>query len=409
MARKQRRPAATTRRHLAPLHDRCWECGHALWFAYQNTRTVTTLEGLVHLTLQIRRCPNRSCALYHRAYRPEEEGVLALPKGEFGLDVIALVGMLRYSEHRSVPEIHQALQRRGVRIAERTVTHLVHRYEELVALRLRDQARLRERLARQGRVLLALDGLQPDVGHEVLWVLRDCLSGEVLLARSLLSATQEDLAGLLREVQPALPVPIRGVVSDGQHSIRRAVRAALPGVPHQLCHFHYLREAAKPVYEADRHAKKELKKHVRGVRALERQLEARRDPAAQAMRAYCLAVRSALTDDGLPPLCASGLQLQDRLHAIQASIARVTVKRGIWSSWVGWSACSPEGSPPPPTCGRPFAPPIAGCTRPLTCSLTRSSSASNTSAERTAASWRRCRGSVSRGAPWRRRSGSFSK
>jgi hypothetical protein len=409
MARKQRRPAATTHRHLAPLHDRCGECGHALWFAYQNTRTVTMLEGLVHLTLQIRRCPNPSCALYHRAYRPEEEGALALPKGEFGLDVIALVGALRYSEHRSVPEIHQALQRRGVRIAERTVTHLVHRYEELVALRLRDQARLRERLAQQGRVLLALDGLQPDVGHEVLWVLRDCLSGEVLLARSLLSATQEDLAELLQEVQQALPVPIRGVVSDGQHSIRRAVRAALPGVPHQLCHFHYLREAAKPVYEADRHAKKELKKQVRGVRPLERQLEARSDPAAQAMRAYCLAVRSALTDDGLPPLCASGLQLQDRLRAIQASIARVTAKRGTWWSWAGWRACSPAGWPPQLGCGRRFGPPIAGCIRPPICSPIRSTSASNPSAERTAGYWPRCHGSAPRLAPWRRRSGSSSK
>ena len=69
-------------------------------------------------------------------------------------------------------------------------------------------------------MILALDGLQPDVGHEVLWVLRDCLSGEVLLARSLLSATQEDLAALLTEVQQALRVPIAGVISDGQLSIR---------------------------------------------------------------------------------------------------------------------------------------------------------------------------------------------
>src|SRR2546430_6175624 len=58
--------------------------------------------------------------------------------------------------------------------------------------------------------------------------------------------------------------------SDGQESIRNAVAQALPGVPHQLCHFHYLREAAKPVAEADRHAKKELKKRVRGVRPIER-------------------------------------------------------------------------------------------------------------------------------------------
>src|SRR5256885_4101475 len=101
--------------------------------------------------------------------------------------------------------------------------------------------------------------MQPDVGHEVLWVIRDCLTGEPLLARSLLSATEADLAVLLREVHDALPVPILGVVSDGQHSIRNAVATALPGIPHQLGQFHYLREAARPLYEADRHSKKGLK------------------------------------------------------------------------------------------------------------------------------------------------------
>jgi transposase-like protein len=72
----------------------------------------------------------------------------------------------------------------------------------------------------------------------------------VLLARSLLSTSEDDLAGLLREVQQSLPVPIHGVISDGQHSIRNAVRSTFPDVPHQLCHFHYLREA-------DRHANDE--------------------------------------------------------------------------------------------------------------------------------------------------------
>lgn len=168
--------------------------------------------------------------------------------------MIALVGALRYEHHRSVPEIHQALCERGVTIAERSVTNLLARYEELVTLHLTNTTRLRERLVTQGHVILALDGLQPDVGHEVLWVLRDCLSGEILLARSLLSSNEADLAVLLREVQQSLPVPIHGFISDGQHSIRNAVSTVLPDVPHQLCHFHYLREAAKPVYEAGRHA-----------------------------------------------------------------------------------------------------------------------------------------------------------
>jgi hypothetical protein len=177
-------------------------------------------------------------------------------------------------------------------------------------------------------VILALDGLQPDVGHEVLWVLRDCLSGEVLLARSLLSATAEDLAPLIRSVAEGAGVPIEGVISDGQHSVRRAVARALPGVPHQLCQFHYLREAARPIFEADRHAKKEPKKHVRGVRPIERAVEGREDPEARVVRGYCAAVRSALTDDGRPPLAASGLKLRDRLEAVAASLDRLDRKGG---------------------------------------------------------------------------------
>jgi len=327
MARTTPRPTPTATRTLHPLGRHCPLCGEMRWAAYHNSRTITTLDDVVHLTLQIRRCLNRTCPQFRRPYRPEAEGRLALPKHEFGLDVIAWVGTLRYAQHRSLPEIHQHLHSRGVAVAPRTVAHLLERYDELLTLSLTDTTRLQRITQAQGRVILALDGLQPDVGHEVLWVLRDCLSGEVLLARSLLSATQPDLAVLLRTVRQNLPVPIVGIVSDGQLSIRGAVAEVFPDVPHQLCHFHYLREAAKPIYDADRHAKKELKKRVRGVRPMERRLEGRRDPEAEVVRGYCAAVRSALTDDGRPPLEASGLKLHDRLSAITASLERVD-KRG---------------------------------------------------------------------------------
>lgn len=303
--------------------------------AYHSVRTVTTLDGLCQLLLTIRRCHNLNCEHYHSPYRPEEEGHWALPHGEFGLGILALIGALRYEMHRSVPEIHQVLCQRGVVIAERTVTNLLARYEELVTLRLSDQSRLCERLVSQRHIILALDGLQPDVGHEVLWVLRDCCSGEVLVARSLLGATENDLVPLLEEaagICQKLKIPITGVITDGQHSIRNAVRSALPDVPHQLCHFHYLREAAKPITDADRHAKKELKKFVRGVRPIERALEGRTDEEAEAVRGYCLAVRSALTDDGRPPLSASGLKLHERVSQIAASLARIAEKGACHAS-----------------------------------------------------------------------------
>jgi hypothetical protein len=335
MGRTRSRAAAVTREQvLTPQREQCSACGRRLWVAYHEHRRVVCLDGVWGLTLRVRRCPNQECAQYHRPYVPEEAGAWALPQTEFGLDVIALIGQLRAREQRSVPQLHTLLRGRGVDISERSVTILLHRYEELVALRLGDGRRLRERLGGQGGVILAIDGLQPDVGHEVLWVVRDVVSGEPLLARSLLGATADELAPLLEEVRTALSgdppadtIPIRGVISDGQHSIRHAVARALPGVAHQLCQFHYLREAARPIFEADRHAKKELKKRVRGVRPLERSLEGQSGPQAEATRSYCLAVRSALTDDGRPPLAASGLRLKERLEAITASLDRVELAR----------------------------------------------------------------------------------
>jgi hypothetical protein len=333
--RKRRRPRPQPDRALTltPVTVDCPECRHRTYADYNNFRTITTLEGVIRLTLTIRRCPNPACSRFLRPYRPEAEPHFALPYHEFGLDVIDTIGRLRYVEHRSIPEIHRELTRRGIVVAQRTVTNLLDRYDELRALATADPKRLEPLLRPQGRVILAIDGLQPDVGHEVLWVLRDCLSGEILLAKSLLSSTAKDLAGLIDQVRESLPVPITGVVSDGQESIRKAVAQALKGVPHQLCHFHYLREAAKPIYEADRHAKKELKKRVRGIRKIERAAEEKAeggedDAEAEIVRGYCAAVRAALTDDGLPPLAASGLKLQDRLSRIAASLDQVAARAG---------------------------------------------------------------------------------
>ena len=328
MAKTDCRPKASVEKTLHTCIKRCPHCRKTMWSAYVNARVVITLEGCKRLRLHIRRCQNRACPRYHKPYRPEAEGRLALPEHHFGLEVIALIGALRYQQHRSVPEIHQVLVARGVDICERSVTNLLDRYDELVSLRLSDSRRLQALTRKQGKVILALDGLQPDVGHEVLWVLRDCLSGEVLLARSLLSSTEQDLAGLIEEVKQSLSVPIEGAVSDGQHSIRNAVASALPGIPHQLCHFHYLREAGRPLYEQDRHAKKELKKRVRGIRPIERQVERRTDARADAIRGYCSAVRSAITDDGRPPLRPSGLRLHERLSAIRASLDGIR-KKGV--------------------------------------------------------------------------------
>ena len=334
MGRLAARDRPESERVLVPARRLCPACGAAMRIRYENRRTLVTLEGAVRLRLKIRRCEAVGCVRHHRPWRPEAEGAMALPQHEFGLDVVALVGVLRHRDHRSVPEIHAALRDRGVEIAERSVTNLLDRYDELLATALTDGVRLRRVLCDQGRAILALDGLQPDVGHEVLWVVRECLSGEVVLARSLLSGTAEDLAPLLVEAAEAVGVPVEGVISDGQTSIRRAVARALPGVPHQLCQFHLPRARRQTRSTRPTGTPRRNSRRVSGVSVPS---NARWRGATMLPRRWCAAT-------------ARRCAVPSPMTAARRSQPPGCASRNGWRRWRGaWTGCGKRGRRAPGT------------------------------------------------------------
>ena len=67
---------------------------------------------------------------------------------------------------------------------------------------------------------------------------------------------------------------------------------------------------------------------MRGIRQIERSVSDCDQQTCEVVRGYCLAVRGSLTNDGRPPLDASGLKLQQRLSLIEDSLERVAEKGG---------------------------------------------------------------------------------
>jgi hypothetical protein len=143
----------------------------------------------------------------------------------------------------------------------------------------------------------------------------------------LLTSTSGEIGQLLDEVL-ALGVPLLGVISDHQKSIVLAVEQHLPGVPHQVCQFHYLQQIALPAVNEDRHFRRELRKPLRPIRQLEQRVQQQQAqgklPAeeAQVVEDYCLAIRSCVNQDGKYPLSPPGLKLYENLSQIAASIDR---------------------------------------------------------------------------------------
>ena len=114
MVRRTPQPEATREEVLECVQQTCPCCGGWMWNKYDNYRRVRTLNGVVQLRLKVRRCATPECERCCQVYRPEAEGKWALPQHEFGLDVIALVGSLRYQEHFLCPPDPPSLtQQRG--------------------------------------------------------------------------------------------------------------------------------------------------------------------------------------------------------------------------------------------------------------------------------------------------------
>src|SRR3954452_25538498 len=96
MSRLSMRPTPSRWETLETATRRCPACGGRLSCHYTNRRAVVTLDGSLGLRLKVRRCVNRNCARFHRAFGPEAEGALVLAQQDCGLVMIAMVGRLRY-------------------------------------------------------------------------------------------------------------------------------------------------------------------------------------------------------------------------------------------------------------------------------------------------------------------------
>jgi hypothetical protein len=338
-----------------PEVTHCLHCGAALAYSHSVwAKPIQFLTGLAHVTNLGFRCSNAGCAFERNVYRSARAEARQVKGSGYGLDVVVRIGHLRFGEHRTREEIWRALhEQTPVKLSERHVQNLLEVYLALLRASERDP---RERLAAtvetQGGLILALDGRQPEQGNEQLWVVREVFSGAVLGAANLQQATTAHLARLLQPIR-ATGLPVVGVVSDAQESIRLAVAEVFPQVPHQLCQYHALREAAEPRWEADRHLLVQAKKELRGLRDVEERTRrpeqsAPTDPASAVVLDTVLALRQVVRERGQLPFAFAGLRALDALTDLGAARDRCLRKKGM----PGWPDSARSLAAPSKAVGR---------------------------------------------------------
>jgi hypothetical protein len=338
------KPAKTyekvTKRFFRPEIYKCPECHSSLKRALTvSERIVVTLSGVFKMTHGGYRCLNPECSVKGRTYRSASADALVLPRMTFGLDIVVLVGQLRLGKHQTLDETHAYLCERlaplGASISRREVMYLFDAFCTL--LRSVSDARHDKewmiQVAKNGGIIVSIDGIKPDVGNETIYLVRDALTGRLLNAENVRDSGVSRLKEVLAPVQ-ALKVPVLGTISDAQESEVMALEQLWPDVPHQTCQFHALDKASRSIFKEDNKIKAEMRESIQeAVISVRKQIRQQKGDVSAAeaeqleiLDDYAMGVQAVLGRKGKAPFDYVSVEAADALEEIATSLERLEKK-----------------------------------------------------------------------------------
>ena len=328
----------------------CPGCGRRMHIRSRPVRSILTLDGPLHLSLGLVQCHDEQCE-DRKLYRPEQECGLAMPRWGIGWDVFCWIGQRRFSRHWSVNQICNELRDSyDLQLSADAIEDHIASYQTMVAARHQDSLQMARVYAHTKNIVLTIDGLQPEKGHETLYVVREATQNCVWFAEALLSGATDEIRKLIlraQEIAKALGLNVVLWMSDKQDAFVTCIGDKFPDVPHRFCVNHFCRDLATPIQARDSTAKKKMRAKIRGLRALEREvLEAQQahkavsdedvgaiDKAPEisslagdggaVVLDFCSAVRGILNDNHGGPCHPPGVRMVDALADVQESLGRI--------------------------------------------------------------------------------------
>ena len=348
----------------------CGQCGRRMHVCSFRRHRIFTFEGPQVLVCKLVHCPNEACPNHACTFSPERELTLTMPRWLIGWDVFCWLGHRRFARHWSVPQLRaELLDCYQIVLSEDAIEDYLQRYQCMLAARQQDPVLLKKEYQKTPHVMLSIDGLQPEKGHETIYVVRELCQQRVWFAEALLSSATNEIRPLIvkaRDWAQRLERPVRLWMSDKQEAFVTTIAQEFPGKPHRYCGNHFLRDLAKPMLDLDSHAKVQMRSKIRGLRAIERAVlqgraaeraeqgqEPERLPALPSFETnglevvldYCAAVRGILNDSQGGPLRPPGVRMFQALGEVEHSLQRnVRLKKGGTRKpcWGVWRAASTE-------------------------------------------------------------------
>jgi len=311
-----------------PKNIECILCGSRLECIGTNHRQLTSLEEKSKVTIQIRRCRNKACSNHKSNLKPISYQHQIVFGSSYGIDVHGLIGHMRLAHRQTVPEIHQELTQgyAHIEIGERHVENIVNQLSLCIEQSGKNANHLRDYFSEQSGLVLSIDGVEPEKGHNILYIVREVISGKILFAHY---ATYTDAVHLkaeillpLKRVLEQAALPVLGWIADKELAIGTAVQEVFKEVPFQHCQAHFLAAMKSPLTKADTQLGKSVKKNFGKIKPIERAI----DRSYQAdelelvekeqLQTLCMTIRNWLNTSMSHKYRFKGLELYESMEQI---------------------------------------------------------------------------------------------
>jgi hypothetical protein len=168
----------------------------------------------------------------------------------YGYDVLVYVGRALFLHCRTERQIIEDLSRRNILISPRQIGYLGRKFIVYLAIaHQQSRSRLKKVMALGGGYILHIDGTcEGDSPH--LFTGIDGIAQIVLDNIKLPSEKAELLIPFFRQIRQQYGDPI-ALVHDMGQGILSAVKTVFKGIPDFICHFHFLRDIGKDLFEKE--------------------------------------------------------------------------------------------------------------------------------------------------------------
>lgn len=233
----------TPRLSFYPANKQC-DCGRETTILKTSSKTIATLDIGEFKAIETQNI----CKHCQQTDRSDELRCLTPHRGKFGFDVIEFIGRALFLRCRNETEIQSELALRNIPISVSEIGFLGKRFIVYLLLAHKEcQEELKQIMQSKGGYILHMDGTC-EGGSPHLFSCIDEISNIVLGNRKMPTEDSQYIIPLLQTLKTAYGTPI-ALVHDMGGAILKAVLAVFPDIPDYICHFHFLRDLGKDLFD----------------------------------------------------------------------------------------------------------------------------------------------------------------